>query len=75
MAAGFSFWPHLFQKAFAARSERVIRRTVVLYPTFQLFLLPILLIGFAGPWASSPRQSRRTRCCRISCSSWTSRRS
>ncbi len=48
MAAGFSFWPHLFQKAFAARSESVIRRTVVLYPTFQLFLLPILLIGFAA---------------------------
>ncbi|MEM9802345.1 MAG: sodium:solute symporter family protein [Planctomycetota bacterium] len=48
MAVGFSFWPHLFQKAFAARSDRVIRRTVVLYPTFQLFLVPILLIGFAG---------------------------
>ncbi len=48
MAIGFSFWPHLFQKAFAARSDRVIRRTVVLYPTFQFFLLPILLIGFAA---------------------------
>ncbi|MEM9380984.1 MAG: sodium:solute symporter family protein [Planctomycetota bacterium] len=48
LAVGFSFWPHLFQKAFAARSERVIRRTVVLYPTFQIFLVPILLIGFAG---------------------------
>lgn len=48
MAVGFSFWPHLFQKAFAARSERVLRRTVVLYPTFQMFLLPIVLIGFAA---------------------------
>lgn len=48
MAVGFSFWPHLFQKAFAARSGKVLRRTVVLYPTFQFFLLPILLIGFAG---------------------------
>ena len=48
MAVGFSFWPHLFQKAYAARSERVLRRTVVLYPTFQFFLLPILLIGFAA---------------------------
>ena len=45
---GFSVWPHLFMKAFTARDERTIRRTVVLYPTFQLFLVPILLIGFAG---------------------------
>jgi SSS family solute:Na+ symporter len=35
-------------KAFTARSEAILRRTVVLYPTFQLFLVPILLIGFAG---------------------------
>ena len=48
MTVGFSFWPHLFQKAFAARSEAVLRRTVVLYPSFQLFLLPIVLIGFAA---------------------------
>lgn len=47
-AIGFSFWPHLFMKAFTARSARVLQRTVVLYPTFQLFLVPILLIGFAG---------------------------
>ncbi|MEM1448639.1 MAG: sodium:solute symporter family protein [Planctomycetota bacterium] len=58
MAIGFSFWPHLFQKAFAARSDRVIRRTVVLYPTFQIFLVPILLIGFAGVgYAPPPSQS------------------
>ena len=47
-ALGFSFWPHLFMKAFTARDERVLKKTVVLYPTFQLFLLPIILIGFAG---------------------------
>ncbi|RMH59749.1 MAG: sodium:solute symporter family protein [Bacteroidetes bacterium] len=47
-AAGFSMWPHLFMKSYAARSERALRLTVVLYPTFQLFLVPILLIGFAG---------------------------
>jgi SSS family solute:Na+ symporter len=35
-------------RAFTARSERTIKLTVVLYPTFQLFLVPILLIGFAG---------------------------
>jgi len=45
---GFAVWPHLFMKAFTARSERTLRRTVVLYPTFQFFLIPILLIGFAG---------------------------
>jgi SSS family solute:Na+ symporter len=47
-AIGFSVWPHFFMKSFAAKSERVMRKTVVLYPTFQLFLVPILLIGFAG---------------------------
>jgi SSS family solute:Na+ symporter len=45
---GFSCWPHLFMKAFGAKDGRTIRRTVVLYPTFQIFLVPILLIGFAG---------------------------
>jgi SSS family solute:Na+ symporter len=45
---GFSCWPHLFMKAFSARDARTLQRTVVLYPTFQIFLLPILLIGFAG---------------------------
>ena len=45
---GFSFWPHLFMKAFSARDENTLRRTVVLYPTFQVFLVPILFLGFAG---------------------------
>ena len=47
-AVGFSFWPHLFMKAFSARDERTIRRTVVLYPIFQVFLIPLFFIGFAG---------------------------
>ena len=47
-AVGFSMWPHLFMKSYTARSEKSLRLTVVLYPTFQLFLVPILLIGFAG---------------------------
>jgi len=47
-AVGFSVWPHIFMKSFAARSDRTLRLTVVLYPTFQLFLVPILLIGFSG---------------------------
>lgn len=45
---GFSCWPHLFMKAFGAKDGRTLRRTVVLYPTFQVFLVPIMLIGFAG---------------------------
>lgn len=49
---GFSVWPHLFMKAFAARDDRTIRRTVVLYPTFQLFLVPLILVGFAGVFFS-----------------------
>ena len=45
---GFSVWPHLFMKAFTARDEKTLRRTVMLYPTFQLFIVPLLFIGFAG---------------------------
>ncbi len=47
-AAGFTMWPHLFMKSYAAISERSLKLTVVMYPTFQIFLVPILLIGFAG---------------------------
>jgi len=45
---GFAVWPHLFMKAFTAKDERTLKRTVVLYPTFQIFLVPLFLIGFAG---------------------------
>jgi solute:Na+ symporter, SSS family len=47
-AVGLSMWPHFFMKAFTARDDRTLRRTVVLFPTFQFFLVPIFLIGFAG---------------------------
>ena len=47
-AVGLMMWPHLFMKAFAARSDDTLRKTVVLFPTFQLFLIPVFLIGFAG---------------------------
>lgn len=47
-AIGFSFFPHLFMKAFTARDEDTLRRTVVLFPTFQVFLVPVFLMGFAG---------------------------
>jgi SSS family solute:Na+ symporter len=47
-AIGLSMWPHLFMKAFTARDDRTLRRTVVLFPSFQFFLIPVFLIGFAG---------------------------
>ncbi len=53
-AVGFCGWPHLFMKAFSADSVRTLRRTVVLYPTFQIFLIPLFLIGFAGVGFSPP---------------------
>jgi SSS family solute:Na+ symporter len=45
---GFSMWPHLFMKAYTAKSERVLKQTIVLYPTFAILLVPVLFIGFAG---------------------------
>lgn len=57
-AIGISLWPHLFMKAYAARDARVLRRTVILFPTFQLFLIPVFLIGFAGVlFESSPESA------------------
>lgn len=47
-AIGITMWPHIFMKAFTARDERIIRRTVIWFPSFQLFLVPVFLIGFAG---------------------------
>lgn len=45
---GFSLWPHYFMKIYTARSIRTLKQTVVFYPTFQVFLVPILFIGFSG---------------------------
>ncbi|MCC5942329.1 MAG: sodium:solute symporter family protein [Balneolaceae bacterium] len=47
-AVGFSVWPHFFMRSFAAKSARSLRLSVVLYPTFLIFLVPILLIGFSA---------------------------
>jgi SSS family solute:Na+ symporter len=42
-------------KAFTAKDDKTIRRTVVLFPTFQIFLVPLFIIGFAGVmFASAP---------------------
>lgn len=57
-AVGLMMWPHLFMKAFTARTTRTLRHTVVLYPTFQLFLIPVFIIGFAGVlYADKPDQA------------------
>lgn len=47
-ALGFSVWPHYFMKIYTASSIKTLKKTVVFYPTFQIFLVPITFIGFAG---------------------------
>ncbi len=47
-AIGFTMWPHLFMKGFAAKDDDTLKLTTVLYPTFLLFLLPLYFIAFAG---------------------------
>ncbi|MGH7540355.1 MAG: sodium:solute symporter family protein, partial [Gemmatimonadota bacterium] len=47
-ALGFSLWPHYFMKIYTARDVRALKRTIVWYPTFLIFLVPILFIGFSG---------------------------
>ncbi|MTI65552.1 MAG: sodium:solute symporter family protein [Firmicutes bacterium] len=45
---GFTMWPHLFMKSFTTKSEKTLKRTVALYPTFAIFMIPVLFIGFSG---------------------------
>jgi len=47
-ALGFSVWPHYFMKIYTARDIPTLKKTVIAYPTFAIFLVPILFIGFAG---------------------------
>lgn len=47
-AAGFSCWPHIFMKCFAVPSDRQLRLTIVMYPTFQFMMVPLLFVGFAA---------------------------
>ena len=44
---GFLMWPHLFTKSYTT-TERRIKLTVIAYPIFALFLVPVLLIGFSA---------------------------
>ncbi len=45
---GFSMWPQVFMRCFTARSARLVQLSAVLYPTFLLFLVPLLLLGYAA---------------------------
>lgn len=45
---GFTMWPHLFMKAYTTKSEKTLKKTITLYPTFAIFMIPVLFIGFAG---------------------------
>ncbi len=51
---GFSAWPHLFMKTFSAKSEGTVRRTAILFPIFNIFLVPLLLIGFCAVGFAPP---------------------
>lgn len=45
---GFCCWPHFFMRSMAAKDDRSIKLMVVLYPTMQVFMVPILAIGFSA---------------------------
>ncbi|WP_240374814.1 sodium:solute symporter family protein [Bacillus piscicola] len=44
---GLLMWPHLFSKSYSSRPV-TIKRTVLVYPLFSLFLIPLLLAGYAA---------------------------
>lgn len=51
---GFSMWPHMFMKCFTARSARLVQLSVVFYPTFLFFLLPLIFLGYVAVLAGGP---------------------
>lgn len=51
---GFTMWPHLFMKAYTVKSEKALKQTIMMYPTFAIFLVPVLFIGFAGIMQVTP---------------------
>lgn len=51
---GLSMWPHVFMKCFTARSARLVQQSVVAYPTFLFFLVPLLLLGYVAVLAGGP---------------------
>ncbi len=53
---GFSMWPHLFMKAYTTESERTLKQSIMLYPTFAIFMIPVLFIGFSGIGVVPPEE-------------------
>ena len=51
---GFAMWPHMFMKCFTARSARLVQLSVVFYPTFLFFLLPLLFLGYVAVLTGGP---------------------
>lgn len=51
---GFAMWPHMFMKCFTARSARLVQLSVVFYPTFLFFLLPLIFLGYVAVLAGGP---------------------
>ncbi|PRQ08436.1 sodium:solute symporter family protein [Enhygromyxa salina] len=51
---GFAMWPHMFMKCFTARSARLVQLSVVFYPTFLFFILPLLFLGYVALLAGGP---------------------
>lgn len=45
---GFTMWPQIFMKCFTARSAKLVRFSVVVYPTFLFFLVPLMFLGYAA---------------------------
>ncbi len=45
---GFYMWPHMFGSAFAARSEKIIRRNAIVMPLYQLPIVLVILVGFTA---------------------------
>ena len=51
---GFTMWPHLFMKCFTARSARLVQLSVALYPSFLLFLVPLVFLGYVAVLEGGP---------------------
>ncbi len=51
---GFSMWPHVFMKCFTARSARLVQQSVVWYPTFLFFLVPLVFLGYVAVLEGGP---------------------
>lgn len=45
---GFAMWPQVFMKCFTARSARAVQYSAVAYPSFLVFLVPLIFLGYAA---------------------------